>query len=55
MEKQGYFIEFTGEYYQSVFPKNEADKGALHTTLEDAVDYMVLDCNINKENIIVIP
>jgi len=55
MKKQGYYIEFTGEFYQSVFPENESDKGGLHTTIEDAIDYMVLDCNIDKNNIVVIP
>lgn len=50
-EKQGYFIEHTGDYYQSVFPENEADCSYTHTTLDDAFEYMVNTCNIEPHQI----
>lgn len=48
-EEQGYFIEFNGEFYQSVFPENEAEKSQLHYELPDALDYMTLECGINLD------
>ena len=41
MEQQGYFVEFTGEYFQSVFPEHESDVSQLHDTAQNAVNYIV--------------
>ena len=46
MSEEGYFIEWTGDNYQSVFKTHEADKSQLHTTIQDAFDYMAGDCGI---------
>jgi hypothetical protein len=46
MEDQNYYIEFTGECYQSVFPEEESDKSQLHTTLQDAVQYVFQESGI---------
>lgn len=49
MKEQGYYIEFNGEFYQSVFPNNEVEKSQLHLDLPDALDYMNLECGINLD------
>lgn len=36
---EGYFVEWDGEYYRSVFPSSEAELAQLHTTVEDALEY----------------
>lgn len=54
MKKQGYFIEFNGEFYQSVFPENEAENSQLHWELPDALKYMILECGIKEELITII-
>jgi hypothetical protein len=46
MENENYYVEFTGEFYQSVFPKNESDKSQLHTTKQDAIDYIVQESGV---------
>ena len=49
--KQGYFVEHNGDCWQSVFPANEANKSQLHTTIIDALDYMVQECGIRRTQI----
>lgn len=41
LEKEGYFIEWNGEHFQSVFPSDEAEKSSLHPNLQEAINYMV--------------
>lgn len=53
MVVEGYFIEFDGEFYQSVFPENEAHKSSTHSDLPDAVNYMVVECGIEPKLITV--
>ena len=36
---EGYFIEYNGDYWQSVFPSAEAEFSQLHTSVEDALAY----------------
>lgn len=36
---EGYFVEWNGECYQSVFPSSESELSQLHVTVEDALDY----------------
>lgn len=50
---EGYFVQDNGDNYQSVFHSHESELSQLHTTIKDAVDYMVNECNINikKEEI----
>lgn len=54
MKTQGYFIEFNGENYESVFPENESEKSQLHYDLPDALEYMILECGVKEELITVI-
>lgn len=54
MNKQEYFVEDNGEFYQSVFPENEAEKGQLHTSKEDGLDYMVYECGIDVNEITIL-
>lgn len=49
LEKEGYFIEWNGEHYQSVFPSNEAENSELHTTLNDALYYMTQVKKVDKK------
>ena len=46
MEDQNYYIEFTGDSFQSVFPEDESDKSQLHTALQDAVEYMFQESGV---------
>ena len=46
--EEGYFIEFNGANYQSVFPTLEAEKSQLHSDLTDAQHYMVVECGVDK-------
>lgn len=54
MEKQGYFIYWNGEQYQSVFPESEAENSQLHWDLPDALDYMTLECGVKEDLITVV-
>lgn len=57
MEKiliEGYYIEYNGEYYQSVFPSGESEKSYPHTSVKDALNYMVNECGIKREQIKII-
>lgn len=51
--KEGYFIEWNGEGWQSVFPSNEASKSQLHTDIVDAIYYMVKECDVDRRKIFV--
>lgn len=46
-EEEGYFVEFNGEFYQSVFPTKESEKSQLHYDLVDALNYMTLECEVD--------
>lgn len=46
-----YCIEHNGDCWQSVFPTREAHLSQLHVTIEDALAYMVGECNIPKDEI----
>lgn len=35
----GYYIEWNGDCWQSVFPRNELELSELHTSVEDARAY----------------
>lgn len=47
--KQGYYLEWNGEQWQSVFPSNEAHKSKLHDTMLDAFEYMYGECSIRED------
>lgn len=49
----GYYVEFNGDLYQSVFPAHEAVKSQLHLTTDDALSYMRNECGVT-DNIEVI-
>lgn len=49
LEKEGYFVEWNGECFQSVFPSPEAAKSKLHTCVADALDYMTDECGVDPE------
>lgn len=51
---EGYFVEHNGDTFQSVFPSAEAAKSQLHTTVPDAINYMVEECGIDRNKIKVI-
>ena len=34
-----YYLEYNGEFWQSVFPPKESDKSNLHVTLKDGIKY----------------
>jgi len=36
---EGYYIEHTGDCWQSVFPQAEAELSQLHSNVEDALAY----------------
>lgn len=48
-----YYVEHNGDCWQSVFPTAEAAKSQLHVTVSDALDYMISECGINGEDIII--
>ena len=50
----GYFVEHIGDAWQSVFPHRESEKCALHDTQIAALDYMVTDCGVPREAIVVL-
>jgi hypothetical protein len=50
---QGYFIEWNGDCWQSVFPEHEAHYSQLHESVADALDYMVNEHKVNRELIYV--
>lgn len=53
--KEGYYIEkISNGLWQSVFPEEDADNSSKHETLDDALSYMVDECGVCQE-IIVIP
>ena len=37
---EGFYVEWGGEYYQSVFPSSMSELSQLHTSIEDAVEYI---------------
>jgi len=37
--KEGYYIEWNGDFWQSVFPRALADLSQLHSTVADARAY----------------
>lgn len=37
---EGFYVEWDGEYYQSVFPSSMSEFSQLHTSIEDAVTYI---------------
>lgn len=47
LEEHKYYIEFTGEHYQSVFPENESELSQIHTTITEALDYM-FKCGVKE-------
>ncbi len=46
-----YCIEFNGDEYQSIFPTDHAEKSQLHSTVHDALEYMIDECGIPKDKI----
>lgn len=40
MPKQGYYVEWNGDCWQSVFPAHQAHLSNLHETPEDAASYI---------------
>jgi hypothetical protein len=52
---QGYFVEWNGDCWQSVFPESEARKSQLHQTWKDAVACMTRECGVHGECISVVP
>jgi hypothetical protein len=46
---QGYFIEHNGDCWQSVFPAWQAELSQLHTTIEDALSYMITECGVRAD------
>lgn len=48
-----YAVEWNGELWQSIFPRAEAEKSQLHTSCNDAIDYMVNGHGIDRSKIIV--
>jgi len=52
--ERSHFIEHNGDCWQSVFPKSEAHLSQLHTSPEDAYQYMVGECGIPQERILTI-
>lgn len=48
---EGYFIEFNGEHYQSVFPTKDAESSQLHINLDEAFFYMVEECGVEVSDI----
>lgn len=39
MPEQGFFIEWNGDHWQSVFPERLAHNSQNHDSVQDAVDY----------------
>lgn len=52
--KEGYYIEWDGEYWRSVFLSSESEKASLHTTISDAIDYMANEQNIPRQSIVIL-
>jgi hypothetical protein len=52
---EGYFVEYNGECWQSVFPSCYADMSSLHLTIDDALDYMTNECGVDLNLIVVCP
>jgi hypothetical protein len=52
--KQGYYVEFNGEFYQSVFPQSQSELSQLHTSIDDAIDYFVNECAIDRNLIVIL-
>jgi hypothetical protein len=48
---EGYFIEHNGDTWQSVFPSAESSRSQLHTSVQDALDYMVKEIGIPRDQI----
>lgn len=46
--KERYIVEWNGDNYQSVFPSAQSQLSQLHTTIDDAIDYMVNECGIDR-------
>lgn len=53
-QQQGYFVEFNGDCWQSVFPEEDADQSALHTSIDEALAYMTHECGIPRDAITVL-
>jgi len=43
---EGYYVEFNGDEWQSIFPSVESNKSQLHRNIVDAVRYMNEECDI---------
>lgn len=48
---EGFYLEFHGEQWQSVFPEELSEHSQLHTTLDDGLDYMVNECGVDYDSI----
>lgn len=42
--KEGYYVEHNGDCWQSVFPEGESQLSQLHTSIDEAISYMVGQC-----------
>lgn len=49
---EGYYVEWNGDCWQSVFPSAAADKSQLHVTVDEALVYMVDECGVPESNIV---
>lgn len=47
MEPRMYVIEWDGEHYQTVAPREHSELSQLHTTLDDAFAYLVIENGIS--------
>jgi len=47
-QKEGYFIEWNGEHFQSVFPECEAANSQIHSSIEDALLYMKEELGVKE-------
>lgn len=52
---EGFYIEFNGDEWQSVFPSARSNESALHPNITDAQDYMIGECGIAPDQISVVP
>ena len=49
--EEGYFVEWNGDQWQSVFPSSESNHSSLHTSVDDALFYMVDELGIPRDDI----
>lgn len=54
MSKKVFHIEHNGDCWQSVFPEALAHLSQLHTSIEDALAYMVDECGVDQDAINII-